>query len=74
MAVRLGFSDQEQQAAQLEAAAYERLDALQGFCVPSLIGHGYMCYEDAYFVATKYIEVFLTIHGILPLLSFSLLC
>lgn len=56
-AVRLAVGVAAQQAAQLEAEAYERLQPLQEVVVPRLLAHGYTLCGDAYFVATEYIEV-----------------
>ena len=56
-AVRLAVDAAAQQAAQLEAEAYERLQPLQEVIVPRLLAHGYTLGGDAYFVATEFIEV-----------------
>jgi hypothetical protein len=56
-AVRLAIGAAAQQAAQLEAEAYERLQPLQAVVVPRLLAHGYTLGGDAYFVATEFIEV-----------------
>ncbi len=56
-AVRLAVGAAAQQAAQLEAAAYHRLQPLQGVVVPRLLAHGYTLGGDAYFVAAEFIEV-----------------
>ncbi|KAK9916980.1 hypothetical protein WJX75_009469 [Coccomyxa subellipsoidea] len=55
-AVRLAIGAAAQQAAQLEAEAYERLQPLQAMVVPRLLAHGYTLGGDAYFVATEFIE------------------
>ncbi|KAK9805493.1 hypothetical protein WJX72_001306 [[Myrmecia] bisecta] len=56
VAVRLAVGDAAQQAAQLEAEAYERLQPLQGLHVPRLLAHGFTLDGDGYFVATEFIE------------------
>lgn len=48
VAVRLAFSDQDQCAAQLEVAVYERIQELQGCHVPRLLAYGYTCGGSAY--------------------------
>ena len=57
VAVRLAFHRKAQEAAQLEAAVYQRLQSLQGRHVPRLVAHGYTCAGSAYFVATEYVKV-----------------
>ncbi len=57
VAVRLGVGAAAQQAAKMEAGAYERLQPLQGVIVPRLLAHGYTLGGDAYFTATEIIEV-----------------
>lgn len=57
VAVRLAFHGKAQEAAQLEAAVYQRLQTLQGRHVPCLVAHGYTCAGSAYFVATEYVKV-----------------
>ena len=56
-AVRLATSPTAIQDARQEAAIYERLEHLQGQCIPRLLAHGLTLEGSAYFVATEYIEV-----------------
>ena len=57
VAVRLAVGAAAEQAAQLEAQAYGRLQLLQGVLVPRLMAHGYTLGGGAYFTATEYMEV-----------------
>lgn len=56
-AVRLATNNAAIQDAILEAAVYERLQHLQGQCVPCLLAYGFTLEGNAYFVATEFIEV-----------------
>ena len=56
-AVRLATSPAAIEDAKREAAVYERLEHLQGLCVPRLLAHGPTLKGGAYFVATEYMKV-----------------
>ena len=56
-AVRLATSPAAIEDAKREAAVYERLEHLQGHCVPRLLAHGPTLKGGAYFVATEFMKV-----------------
>lgn len=56
-AIRLANRPVAMRDAASEARVYERLQRLQGECVPRLIAHGPLSDTKAYFVATEFMEV-----------------
>ena len=66
--MRLATNSAAIQHAKQEAAIYERLEHLQGQCIPRLLAHGLTLEGGAYFVATEYIEV-----GLVMLIMYTLL-